>query len=145
METTLFVLIFSSSATASSVFPPVHYQEWFPGPGWKRGGEVRPGGRCAQEYQIYLANTEPCGYTGPDCLIVGIVNCLLSIVTPSTVANQQAAAILLGLLPTILAMAGSTTVEIGLLAYRRPLLAFLVAMETPIVNPIRAFDYRYIV
>lgn len=54
---------------------------------------------------------------------------------------MAAAAVLLGLLPTTLSLIGSNTVETGLLALRRPLLAGLLAAGTPAVAPMRMFDY----
>lgn len=55
---------------------------------------------------------------------------------------MAAGAVVLGLLPTILALAGSSTVELGLLFFRRPILAFLLGIGTPAIMPIRTFDYR---
>lgn len=55
---------------------------------------------------------------------------------------MAAGAVVLGLLPTILALAGSNTIELGLLCFRRPLLAFLLGLGTPAIMPIRTFDYR---
>lgn len=98
-----------------------------------------------QPYQAYLANEGTCADGGIDCLTSAVVDCLYDHTTPSFLVNQQSAAIVLGLLPTILGMAGSTTVEIGLLGLRRPLLAFLVALGNPCFNPLRVFDSRNIV
>ncbi|KAI0547950.1 hypothetical protein F4679DRAFT_586060 [Xylaria curta] len=55
---------------------------------------------------------------------------------------MAAAAVVLGLLPTTLSLAGCSTAEIGLLALRRPILALLLATGAPSVSPIRAFEYR---
>ncbi|KAI1733655.1 hypothetical protein F4680DRAFT_454718 [Xylaria scruposa] len=55
---------------------------------------------------------------------------------------MAAAAVVLGLLPTTLSLAGCNTAEIGLLALRRPILALLLATGAPSVSPIRAFEYR---
>jgi hypothetical protein len=49
-------------------------------------------------------------------------------------------AILLGLTPTILGLIGSSTHEMGILALRRPLLAFFLSLGSPAVNPVRAFE-----
>lgn len=53
------------------------------------------------------------------------------------------AAIILGLLPTILAVGGRpSTVEVGLLSLRRPFLAFLLGVGTPGITSIPAFEYK---
>lgn len=129
----------------SSPFAPVHFREWYPFLGPAFASKIEPGGQCAPQYQEYLANDTPCPVGVIDCLAENVVNCLLNSITQTTQANQQAAAILLGLLPVMLAMASSTTLEIGLIAFRRPLLAFLLSLGSLSVNPIRAFDYRNIV
>ena len=130
---------------ASSPFPPVHFKEWYPFLGPAFVPKIEPGGNCAQQYQVYLANEKPCPVGPIDCLAEDVVDCLLNNITQTNLANQQAAAILLGLLPVMLAMASSTTLEIGLVALRRPLLAFLLSLGSLSVNPIRAFDYRNII
>jgi hypothetical protein len=56
-------------------------------------------------------------------------------------ANMQSAGILLGVLPTILTFIGTSKVETGILALRRPLLAFLISAGAPAVNPLRTFEY----
>lgn len=55
---------------------------------------------------------------------------------------MASAAVVLGLLPTMLSLAGSSTLEMGIFALRRPLLAFLLAAGSPAVSPIRTFEYR---
>jgi hypothetical protein len=55
---------------------------------------------------------------------------------------MASAAVFLGLKPTILAVAGSTLAETTLLSARRPLLAFLLAMGSPSVPPLRAFHHE---
>lgn len=55
---------------------------------------------------------------------------------------MQSAQVLLGLLPGMLALAGFTTIEIGVLALRRPLLAFLLAAGSPAANPLRTAAYK---
>lgn len=49
---------------------------------------------------------------------------------------------MLGLLPTVLSLVGPTTIETGMLALRRPLLAQLMAASCPSISVIRTFDYR---
>jgi hypothetical protein len=55
---------------------------------------------------------------------------------------MASAAVFLGLVPTILAVAGSTLAETTLLSTRRPLPALLLAMGSPSVPLLRAFYYE---
>lgn len=48
-----------------------------------------------------------------------------------------AAAIMLGLLPTLLSLLGSTTTEYGLVSIRRPLFSLLIGLGSPAVSPLR--------
>ena len=54
---------------------------------------------------------------------------------------MAAAAVLLGLLPATLAILGSNSRETSLLALRRPLLAFLLALGAPTVSPLRSTQH----
>lgn len=100
---------------------------------------------CSDEYDAYLRQEEVLPvrflqdgkfrYVGP------VVACLLDN-TPETIkADMASAMIVLGLTPAILALTGSTLSEMTLLAVRRPVLAFLIALSSPFVNPLRTFDY----
>ncbi len=50
--------------------------------------------------------------------------------------------VLLGLLPTILSLLGSTTPELSLLSSRRPLLTLLLSIGSPTVSPVRTFMFH---
>ncbi|KAB8273842.1 hypothetical protein BDV30DRAFT_238369 [Aspergillus minisclerotigenes] len=79
---------------------------------------------------------------GVGCRTEAVETCILENSPEWIKSNMAAASVLLGLLPTILSLAGSSTAETGLLAQRRPFLAFLLAAGAPAVSPIRTFDYR---
>ncbi|KAE8418853.1 hypothetical protein BDV36DRAFT_294708 [Aspergillus pseudocaelatus] len=79
---------------------------------------------------------------GVGCRAEAVETCILENSPEWIKSNMAAAGVLLGLLPTILSLAGSSTVETGLLAQRRPFLALLLAAGAPAVSPIRTFDYR---
>ncbi|KAL2059595.1 hypothetical protein ABVK25_000888 [Lepraria finkii] len=70
-----------------------------------------------------------------------VAECLLKYSPEVLKADMATASVLLGLLPTILSLAGSSTVEVGLVALQRPLLALLLGTASPAVNPLRTFDY----
>ena len=101
---------------------------------------------CTLEVEQYWSGnrtTPHClRYHSHNCLIGPAVNCIIGTMTETNKANMASAAIVLGLLPTILALAGSTTTETGILSLRRPLLAILLAAGSPSVNPIRTFEYH---
>jgi hypothetical protein len=65
----------------------------------------------------------------------------MSNATEYTKANMASAAVLLGLTLVILATLGSSTTELSLLSSHRPVLAFLLVLGSPAVNPIRTYDY----
>jgi hypothetical protein len=64
-------------------------------------------------------------------------DCILQNLVESIKAHMAAAAVVLGLVPPILATLGPTLGEISLLAWRRPLLALLLAMGAPAIYPSR--------
>jgi hypothetical protein len=62
--------------------------------------------------------------------------------TVKNVESQTAStAVLLGLMPSVLSILGSSPVEMSLLSTRRPVLSLLLVMGAPVFNPIRLFDY----
>lgn len=101
-------------------------------------------GNCSQQYQAYLSHGPVCSDSSGGCRadrMSDVAECLLHNTPEVVKANMAAASVLLGLLPTILSLAGSSTVEVGLVALRRPLLALLLGMASPAVNPLRTFEY----
>ena len=73
--------------------------------------------------------------------MTNVTECLLNYTPEVFKADMAAASVVLGLLPTILSLAGSSTVEVGLVALQRPLLALLLGTTSPAVNPLRTFEY----
>lgn len=71
-----------------------------------------------------------------------VIRCLLDVSNDFSKANMASAGILLGLMPTILAYAGSNLSETALLIVRRPMLAFLLAMGSPAMPPLRTFVHE---
>lgn len=69
-------------------------------------------------------------------------SCIMNNVAEYTKANMASAAVLLGLTPTILTTLGSSTTELSLLSSHRPVLALLLVLGSPAINPIRTFDYH---
>jgi len=96
---------------------------------------------CSSTFHQYL-NTPYTSIFGPVHACSQVISCLLSNSSEATKANMASANVLLGLIPTILALLGSTTPELSLLSSRRPFLAFLLSIGSPVVNPVRAFMYH---
>ncbi|KAL2131282.1 hypothetical protein VTI74DRAFT_5313 [Chaetomium olivicolor] len=76
---------------------------------------------------------------GAGCLAEAVETCILENTPKWIKSNMGAGGVLLGLLPTILSLAGPGTAETGLLAQRRPFLASLIALGSPAVSPHRMF------
>ena len=92
---------------------------------------------CSDVFHLY--RTEHVTLYGQYC--VKMFSCVLAATTQYTQANFGSAGVLLGLTPTVLATAGSTTPELALLASRRPILAIAIVIGSPAVNALRAFDF----
>lgn len=94
---------------------------------------------CSTEYDIYLHGQPRSDFK--QWLNDYVTNCILDNASETMKMNMQAAAVLLGLTPTILSLVGSSTAETSILALRRPVLAFLLGAGSPSVNPLRSFEY----
>ena len=68
-------------------------------------------------------------------------DCLLEHIRPSYLQNYQSAAVILGVMPTLLATLGPRIGEISLLSTHRPVLSFLLSVGAPGVWPTRIFTY----
>lgn len=107
---------------------------------------------CSTEYANYLNHIDSHWYfSWPTYRTTGsaeywvymhpVLTCLLDITNELSKSEMGAAGVLLGLMPTILAYAGSNLVETALLAARRPLLAFLLGIGSPAVPVLRTFQH----
>ncbi len=98
---------------------------------------------CNAEYQNYLNDTSTSNnqLSCKNCTAAPLSGCLLHAFREVDKANMASAAVILGILPTSLSLAGSATAETGLLSLRRPVLAFLLGAGAPAVNPTRTFNY----
>ena len=71
----------------------------------------------------------------------GHENCMLGNLPAAYLANYQAAAVIMGLTPTILASLGPSVAETSLLSAHRPLLSFLLSRGAPAVYQTRIFEF----
>ncbi|KAE9369141.1 hypothetical protein N431DRAFT_493029 [Stipitochalara longipes BDJ] len=127
----LGILLFCGQVMEVNTFP---FEQFYP----EYGGQFAAiiASNCSSVFHQYK-NAHGSAYaTHEACHLV--VDCILSNSRESTKANMASADVVLGLLPTILALLGSTTPELSLLSSRRPLLAFLLSIGAPAVSPVRA-------
>ena len=71
----------------------------------------------------------------------GHENCILANLPAAYLANYQAASVIMGLTPTLLASLGPSVAEISLLSAHRPLLSFLISLGAPVVYPTRVSEF----
>lgn len=117
------------------------FTHWFPQFGNKLSSTLH--NNCSTAYEQFLGHIpNSCPPDSVQCVQGLVVECILSNVGEAPKANMAAAAVVLGLLPTVLGFIGSNTAETGILAVRRPFLALLIATGAPAVSPIRTFEYR---
>ncbi|OAL21556.1 hypothetical protein AYO22_07952 [Fonsecaea multimorphosa] len=119
----LLVLVCLTSTSAAAV----HFKSWYGQ--FRQVFEHIMENDCQKEYQTYLQKVAPKDYLSE--YVTPVIDCILENLNETRKSNMAAAAVLLGLLPTTLGLVGSTTVEVGLVALRRPFLAFLLAAGAP--------------
>jgi hypothetical protein len=94
---------------------------------------------CAAE--LAAQRTDPGNRTdglGP-CPV--LLSCILSNTPEAIKSNMASSSVLLGLMPAILITLSSSSFQQALIAHRRPILAFLIACGSPVVNPLATFEY----
>lgn len=133
------MVLFSLVQTCASLTTQ-HYVEWFPGYSevFQRTGRQY----CSENLSNYFAGSSPkCDGSSPTCLSHNVVSCILGNSTENVKSNTAAASVVLGLLPSVLSMAGSNSDEMGILAQHRPVLSFLLSLGSPVMSPMRAFEF----
>lgn len=135
----LLALFFIVHVAADSGPSSVQFKNWYPG--FRHYLNYQLDHACADAradyYNTSIQHTN-CSYCRPQQL----ANCILNNLDEVTKANAASAAVILGLLPSTLSLVGLSYLDTGLLAHKRPLLAFLLASGSPAVSPIRTYDYR---
>ncbi|KAJ5176532.1 uncharacterized protein N7482_002409 [Penicillium canariense] len=92
--------------------------------------------QCATLYASQQAATSLYSTT-----CIDLLSCILANTSEAVKGNMASASVALGLMPTILTFLGSSTAEVALLSRRRPLLAVMIALGSPAVNPLPTFVY----
>ncbi|KAH6854688.1 hypothetical protein B0I37DRAFT_349976 [Chaetomium sp. MPI-CAGE-AT-0009] len=139
-----------------------HFEAWYPQFGSRLNTIMLT--KCSEQLQYYQMSEPPYSCRGckaatvhtclPDeapewmkaniaigvgCLAEAVETCIPANAPEWMKSNMGAAGVLLGLLPTILSLAGPDIAETGLLAQHRPFLALLIALGSPAVSPSRMF------
>ena len=71
----------------------------------------------------------------------GHENCMLDNLPAAYLINYQAASVIVGLIPTLLALSGLSVAEISLLSAHRPFLSFLISLGAPVVYLMLMSDF----
>ncbi|RAQ41716.1 hypothetical protein AFGD_001103 [Aspergillus flavus] len=145
MRILLLLLIQAAVAAAA----PDQFQHWYKQ--FRSQIEFVLNNNCSEQYHNYLNKTP--GFdpeyqlwydpTKGSALTAPLVSCMLSNLPENVKANMASAGVILGLLPTMLSMLGSNTVDTAILARvaGRPFLSLCLALGSPAVLPDRPFEY----
>ncbi|KAK3671216.1 hypothetical protein LTR78_008851 [Recurvomyces mirabilis] len=138
----IITLYFRSGNAGNSTqsYHSIQFHHFYPSLAGQIEGILRDG-RCNATLARYY-NTSSHFDSCRECRPQASINCILDHFDSVTKANIASAAVILGLLPATLSSIGLSYVETGILALRRPGLAFLLAIGSPSVSPIKTFDYR---
>ncbi|KAK7924295.1 hypothetical protein PG985_006349 [Apiospora marii] len=105
------------------------FQRFFPA--WNDGLQVWLHSDCASQLQDYQRGKSA----------YHAIDCLLQHFPEFRKAEMAVSSVILGLIPVVIQQLGATTIEIGALSLRRPLLSAILALGSPAVIPKRAGDY----
>ncbi|KAH8170460.1 hypothetical protein LIA77_09241 [Sarocladium implicatum] len=135
-----FALLCMAGAAAGE---PLNFQHFFPNFDNSLRRLLRE--NCTEVYGHYVNEWSPsCEAQGRQmgsCRASRVIDCLNNVMHESWKTNMSSATVLLGILPAALVLLGSNTPQVSLLALRRPILAFTLAVGTPGVTPTRALQY----
>ncbi|KAH7025841.1 uncharacterized protein B0I36DRAFT_386229 [Microdochium trichocladiopsis] len=127
-ELWLLLFVFCAWPFVVSLQRPTHqFETVFPA--WDP--RIRPllEGKCSEAYAAYLDPTN-----SSNLVTYLLIDCLLEEFPEYRKAEIATAALVLGLTPFIIQQMGPRVADVGTLALRRPVLAFLIAASCPIVS-----------
>ena len=134
--TALSIALLATTAESKNILWKVHFREWFPQ--YDQVWTNLTTYNCSQQYENYKHLDPPRNQINK--YAAAMVKCLLGGAGEDLKANMIGAAVVLGLLPTLLGLVGSNTTETGILTQFRPILSILLTIGAPIVNPLRTFE-----
>ncbi|KAF7541045.1 hypothetical protein G7054_g944 [Neopestalotiopsis clavispora] len=119
---------------------PLKFQQWYPN--LEVVCQYASAITCNATLQAYLGSEEERRQLGPvESYCNTHINCMLSNMPEKVKSNMAASAVVLGLIPSILASLGPSVAEISLLSLQRPLLAFLLSLGSPVIYSSRYGTY----
>ncbi|KAH9897159.1 hypothetical protein F4778DRAFT_744599 [Xylariomycetidae sp. FL2044] len=145
----LSLLGFSLCLSSASASVTSQFQDFYPQHGHKYEYVLHH--NCSQEFANYLTGQPqdfPLDWLGgggeASRLTQPVIQCLLDNTSEFIKAAAASAQVLLGITPSILALLGASTDELGMLTVvgRRPLLALILSIGSPSVYLDRPFESR---
>ena len=131
------LIVFVSLASYASAFKYQGWLHWYNRSGYM---DTLSTVTCNQTLNAYLASA--CANDDQQVNLCYLhEDCLLDNIRSSFLQNYQSAAVILGIMPTLLATLGPRIAEISLLSTHRPVLSFLLSVGAPAVWPTRIFTY----
>ncbi|KAF4995059.1 hypothetical protein FDECE_12914 [Fusarium decemcellulare] len=110
------------------------YEHFFPA--WEHIIKDQLERDCQEPLTNYRNRSEPAPQVGYQ-----VINCILETMPEFRKAELAAAAVILGLAPTVLQLLSVSYLDTAVLAFRRPGLALLLSMSSSGVRPLTATEY----
>ncbi|KXJ87900.1 hypothetical protein Micbo1qcDRAFT_215147 [Microdochium bolleyi] len=142
------LLLAGLPACAGQLYSTAQFQQWYPQYGFIFAAAIQ--NNCTEQYERYLTGdpgsvpyVDSFGGGGTlSVLTQPVILCILDHTSEYVKSVMASAQVVLGVLPSALALSGATHEELGVLSCigRRPLLAFLLALGSPAMHLSRAFD-----
>ncbi len=144
----LWLAVLALTVARARAVSTSQFQSWYPQSGHIYAQVLND--NCSAEYAKYLTGNknysqiDDLGGGGPASVLTEpVVKCILTNVSEYVKSQISSSQVLLGVMPTVLALVGPKTDETAafLLVARRPLLFLLLALASPSVYFSRAFKY----
>ena len=133
----LTISLFCQVSTTSSTLPGRKFQYWFSD--YESHFEMSSTTVCNYTLQQYL-HPDLHATRSNDLRIAHHVDCILANTTETIKFNMASAAVMLGLMPSLMASFGPTLAESSVLLLERPFLGFVLAIGSPAMYPSRPLE-----
>ncbi|KAF4452959.1 hypothetical protein F53441_4190 [Fusarium austroafricanum] len=128
------IIILCCQVTATNARSHKQFQHFFPA--WDPLLRDQLANNCSDALSAYLDPSDPVVRPG-----YMVIDCILNNMPEFRKAELAAAAVILGLAPSVLQLLSASYLDTAILAYRRPVLASLLSMASSGVRPLTATDY----
>ena len=145
----LFLLTLPFTPVVAAITYTNQFRDWYPQ--YSTAFERIKNDHCSAEYERYITGNysyghiDPVAGSGPSSVLTSpVINCILNHTSDYIKNGMTSAQVLLGIMPTVLALLGPSSEEMSMLSNvaHRPLLALLLAAGSPSVYFSRAFEYH---